>query len=82
MDANQAYTILALNRLMGKLSPANVALLEQPLARGHEADLDGFVSPVPIADDESVIGLADVAGLVIANPVQFISMGVPLILVQ
>ena len=64
VDANQAYTILALDRLMGALSAANVALLEQPLARGREADLDGFVSPIPIAADESVIGLADVAGLV------------------
>lgn len=64
VDANQAYTILALDRLMGALSAANVALLEQPLARGREADLDGFVSPIPIAADESLIGLADVAGLV------------------
>jgi L-alanine-DL-glutamate epimerase-like enolase superfamily enzyme len=63
VDANQGYTIDALDSLMGELIAANVALLEQPLPRGREADLDGFRSPIPIAADESVLGLADVAGL-------------------
>ncbi len=39
------------------------ALIEQPLARGREADLDGFVSPIPLAADESALTLADVDGL-------------------
>ena len=39
-------------------------LLEQPLPRGKEADLDGYRSPIPIAADESALGLDDVAGLV------------------
>ena len=43
---------------------SGVALLEQPLARGSEADLDGYRSPIPIAADESALGLADVPGLV------------------
>ena len=42
----------------------SVALLEQPLTRGREASLEGFVSPIPIAADESALTLADVAGLV------------------
>jgi L-alanine-DL-glutamate epimerase-like enolase superfamily enzyme len=63
VDANQGYTIEALNALMPELVAAKVALLEQPLARGREADLDGFTSPIPIAADESVLGLADVAAL-------------------
>ena len=41
-----------------------VSLLEQPLPRGREADLDGFESSIPIAADESALSLADVAGLV------------------
>ena len=41
-----------------------VSLLEQPIARGREADLDGFESEIPLAADESVLGLADVPGLV------------------
>jgi L-alanine-DL-glutamate epimerase-like enolase superfamily enzyme len=64
VDANQGYRIEALNSLIPVLVEANVSLLEQPLARGHEADLQGYVSPVPIAADESALSLADVPGLV------------------
>jgi L-Ala-D/L-Glu epimerase len=63
VDANQGYTIGALDGLMGELVRAEVALLEQPLARGREADLQGFVSPIPIAADESALSLADLPGL-------------------
>jgi L-alanine-DL-glutamate epimerase-like enolase superfamily enzyme len=41
-----------------------VSLLEQPLKRGNEADLDGYRCPIPIAADESALGLDDVPGLV------------------
>jgi len=64
VDANQGYDILALDALLEALVEADVALLEQPLARGREADLDGFTSPIPIAADESCLSLADLAGLV------------------
>ena len=64
VDANQGYGIESLGSLLGVLESANVALLEQPLKRGREADLTGFKSKIPIAADESVLKLADVAGLV------------------
>jgi len=64
VDANQGYDIANLDRLIPALVDANVSLLEQPLARGREADLQGFTSPVPIAADESALSLADVPGLV------------------
>ena len=63
VDANQGYRIDALNSLIPVLVEANVSLLEQPLARGREADLQGYVSPVPIAADESALCLADMPGL-------------------
>ncbi len=63
VDANQGYTIDALDGLMGALVAANVGLLEQPLARGREADLEGFSSPIPIAADESALSLSDIDGL-------------------
>jgi L-alanine-DL-glutamate epimerase-like enolase superfamily enzyme len=63
VDANQGYTIDALDALMGELISAEVALVEQPLERGREADLQGFSSPIPIAADESALSLADVPGL-------------------
>jgi L-alanine-DL-glutamate epimerase-like enolase superfamily enzyme len=64
VDANQGYRIEALKELLPALLEVNVGLLEQPLARGREADLDGFISPIPIAADESALSLADVPGLV------------------
>jgi L-Ala-D/L-Glu epimerase len=64
VDANQGYGIEALGPLMSVLESANVSLLEQPLKRGREADLAGFKSKIPIAADESVLTLADIAGLV------------------
>jgi len=64
VDANQGYDIVELDKLLVALVEADVSLLEQPLKRGREADLDGFTSPIPIAADESVLSLADVPGLV------------------
>jgi L-alanine-DL-glutamate epimerase-like enolase superfamily enzyme len=64
VDANQGYRIADLDRLVAALVTHDVALLEQPLARGAEQDLDGYMSPIPIAADESALTLADLAGLV------------------
>jgi L-alanine-DL-glutamate epimerase-like enolase superfamily enzyme len=64
VDANQGYGIDALDSLVDALVAENVSLLEQPLKRGRESDLDGFVSKIPIAADESALSLADLAGLV------------------
>lgn len=64
VDANQGYTIDGLDALIGVLVESGVALLEQPLARGREADLDGYSSPIPIAADESMLTLDDVAACV------------------
>lgn len=64
VDANQGFAIGELDRLIAALVAADVKLLEQPLARGREADLDGYRSPIPLAADESVLTLADIDGLV------------------
>lgn len=63
VDANQAFTLESLTRLMPALLDLRVALIEQPFAIGREADLDGFHSPIPIAADESVQGIGDLPGL-------------------
>lgn len=64
VDANQGFAIGELDALVAALVDCGVALLEQPLARGREGDLDGFVSPIPIAADESALSLDDLDGLV------------------
>ena len=64
VDANQGYTIDALDPLLAALLPAKISLLEQPLKRGREADLDGFKSKIPIAADESALSMSDIPGLV------------------
>ena len=64
VDGNQGFAIHDLAELAKGLAALDVSLLEQPLKRGCEADLDGFVSPIPLAGDESLLCLADVAGAV------------------
>ncbi|RZJ97931.1 MAG: dipeptide epimerase [Novosphingobium sp.] len=64
VDGNQGFTIADLPALVEAMVAERVSLIEQPLARGREADLDGFVSPIPIAGDESLLSLADLDGAV------------------
>ncbi|MEO8542396.1 MAG: dipeptide epimerase [Betaproteobacteria bacterium] len=53
VDANQAWSRDLLDRLLPELACRGVELVEQPLARGEDAQLDGLVSPIPLAADES-----------------------------
>jgi len=62
VDGNQGFVRGDLDALVEGLLPHRVSLLEQPLARGAEADLDGYRSAIPLAGDESLLTLADVAG--------------------
>jgi L-alanine-DL-glutamate epimerase-like enolase superfamily enzyme len=39
---------------MPDLVACKVKLVEQPFARGREAELDGLRCPIPVAADESV----------------------------
>lgn len=64
VDANQGYTLKNLAAVMPTFVDLSVGLVEQPLPRGQEAELEGFDSPIPLAADESVQGLAEVPGLV------------------
>ena len=64
VDANQGFSKDQLDSLVEMLATHRVSLLEQPLPRGREADLEDFRCPIPIAADESALGLDDVPGLV------------------
>jgi L-alanine-DL-glutamate epimerase-like enolase superfamily enzyme len=63
VDANQGFTRDSLSALLPVLVEAGIKLVEQPLPRGREADLEGFSSPIPLAADESVQGLDEVPSL-------------------
>lgn len=60
VDGNQGFAFSEMDELVAGLLEQGVALLEQPLARGQEAKLDGYRSPIAIAGDESILSLADV----------------------
>jgi L-alanine-DL-glutamate epimerase-like enolase superfamily enzyme len=64
VDANQGYAIQTLPGLIEELVRSSVSLLEQPLKRGREADLEGLSCPIPVAADESALTLADLPTLV------------------
>jgi L-alanine-DL-glutamate epimerase-like enolase superfamily enzyme len=64
VDGNQGFTMDQMEPLVSGLVVQKVSLLEQPLARGQEAQLEGYRSPIPIAGDESILSLADVPSAV------------------
>ena len=64
VDANQGFDTSSLEALMPVLVGCKVKLVEQPFARGREADLEGFRCPIPVAADESVQGFTDIEPLV------------------
>ncbi|NTZ43274.1 dipeptide epimerase [Altererythrobacter sp. SALINAS58] len=64
VDANQGYSADSLRELVPALLENRIALLEQPLRRGAEGDLDGFKRPLPFVADESALSLVDTASLV------------------
>jgi L-alanine-DL-glutamate epimerase-like enolase superfamily enzyme len=64
VDGNQGFTRNLLEPLVEGLIASRVSLLEQPLARDRDGDLDGFQSAIPVAGDESILTLADVPGAV------------------
>ncbi len=64
VDANQGFDATSLAALMPDLVASRVKLVEQPFARGREAELEGIRCPIPLAADESVQGLGDIEPLV------------------
>lgn len=63
VDANQGFTPATLEGLLSTLVDCRVSLLEQPFARGREADHDGLRLPLPVAADESCQDLQELEAL-------------------
>ena len=59
VDANQGFTAAGLDALAAAASDYSVSLIEQPLKRGAEAELEGWKPGIPVAADESIHDLAE-----------------------
>jgi L-alanine-DL-glutamate epimerase-like enolase superfamily enzyme len=53
VDANQAWTFDELREFAPRLADLGVRLIEQPLPRGADAELEEYKSPIPLCADES-----------------------------
>lgn len=62
VDANQGFTRAHFDALLPVLIESRIRLIEQPFRVGHEPTLRELGSPIPIAADESIQGLADLRG--------------------
>jgi len=55
VDANQSWSFELLQEVIPKCADLNLAMIEQPLARGSDEMLEGFESPIMLAADESCL---------------------------
>lgn len=55
VDVNQGWTFAQLKMLAPKFRDLCIAMLEQPLPRGADAELEGYESPVPLCADEACL---------------------------
>jgi L-Ala-D/L-Glu epimerase len=59
VDANQGWSFRELRELAPHFASLGVQLIEQPLPRGKDHELDGYESPVPLCADESCLHLGE-----------------------
>lgn len=55
VDANQGWDFAQLQDVLPKCVGLDLAMIEQPLARGNDHMLEGFESPITLAADESCL---------------------------
>ncbi len=63
VDANQGFTPATIEALLPVLVACDVRLVEQPFARGREADMALVDFPMPTAADESCLNLEELEAL-------------------
>jgi L-alanine-DL-glutamate epimerase-like enolase superfamily enzyme len=59
IDVNQGWSMAELEIYTPELANLGVAMIEQPLPRGSDAELEGYRSPIPIGADESCLDLSE-----------------------
>lgn len=72
VDANQSWNRDLLEHIMPQLVELGVEMVEQPVRRGEDAQLDGMFSLLPLAADESCTDRASLEGL--ANRYQYVNI--------
>ena len=55
VDANQGWDFQLLQEVLPKCVGLDLAMIEQPLPRGRDEQLEGFESPITLAADESCL---------------------------
>ena len=53
IDVNEGWKFAQLREVAPALAEHGVSMIEQPLRRGHDEDLENFNSPLPLCADES-----------------------------
>jgi L-alanine-DL-glutamate epimerase-like enolase superfamily enzyme len=64
IDANQAWSFDLLKEVLPRCVGLNLAMIEQPLARGADDMLEGFESPITLAADESCLHTGELEAVV------------------
>ncbi len=59
IDANQGWSFAQLQEVAPQLAELGVSMIEQPLPRGGDAELESYESPVPLCADESCLHLGE-----------------------
>ena len=59
VDVNQGWSFKELKAYMPELEALKIDMVEQPLPRGADAELEGYSAPIPLGGDESCLDLAD-----------------------
>lgn len=72
VDANQAWTFATLRTLAPEFTALGVQLIEQPLRRGDDAELEDYRAPLPLCADESCLHIGELAQA--ARRYQFINV--------
>lgn len=65
VDINEGWEFGQLREVAPALADLGVSMIEQPLRRGHDDELEGYDSPLPLCADESIQHageLEDIAG--------------------
>jgi L-alanine-DL-glutamate epimerase-like enolase superfamily enzyme len=61
VDANQGWDFALLQEVIPKCAALGLGMIEQPLPRGADAELEGYASPITLAADESCLDSSELA---------------------